>query len=276
MIKREDFYNELMLREYIRKAIKKIKGQKVVKSIVNEEQRLRKFVQRLIEASSVDDEVPHQSTGINVLEELLKRIIPTLEDGYKSLTTNKEQRTSFRAHIIHAIQNSLAPQQAEDGVDGEENDKFINIDENIAENQSISNVEDDEVISEEENVTISVSADDDEKTTETDNFIDIENDTAISKKEKEKEERLKSFTIEGHDETGRNMALETFDSIESNIIDYYATLENEEDKEDFFDYLIVNVKLYMDRWEMELQKVLMEPTNPEYEAAKDEIEAEQN
>ena len=55
---------------------------------------------------------PNKSTGINVLEELLKKIIPVLETDYKSLTTNSEQRNSFRAHIINAVVDTLTPAQA--------------------------------------------------------------------------------------------------------------------------------------------------------------------
>ena len=46
---------------------------------------------------------------------------------YKSLTTDSEQRKSYRAHIINAIQNSLAPEKAraEAGEDPELANKMI-------------------------------------------------------------------------------------------------------------------------------------------------------
>ena len=44
-----------------------------------------------------------KSTGINVLEDLLKKIIPQIEDDYKLLTTSEEQRESYRSHIIDAV-----------------------------------------------------------------------------------------------------------------------------------------------------------------------------
>ena len=66
----------------------------------------------------------------------------------------------------------------------------------------------------------------------------------------------------------------TFDKIEKQIIDAYALLSNDEDKELFYSYLITNLKLYFDRFEDELASVLPEPTNQEYEDEKDEQDAE--
>jgi hypothetical protein len=43
------------------------------------------------------------------LEDLLKKIVPVLETDYKSMTTDPEQRKSFRAHIIQAVINTLTP-----------------------------------------------------------------------------------------------------------------------------------------------------------------------
>ena len=77
------------------------------------EKEIRKLIRRIVEEEGGDDgPVPHQSTGINVLEELLKKIIPIIEIEYKQLTTDPKQRESFRAHIVNAIQNALAPTKA--------------------------------------------------------------------------------------------------------------------------------------------------------------------
>ena len=105
---------EKLLRENIRHMIRHVKQKKL-----NEENELRTVIRNFMdhelkdlmnEASVADvDPTPNKSTGINVLEELLKKIIPVLETDYKSLTTNKEQRDSFRAHIINAAVNTLTP-----------------------------------------------------------------------------------------------------------------------------------------------------------------------
>ena len=82
------------------------------------------------------------------------------------------------------------------------------------------------------------------------------------------------FGIEGQDQTGRNFAEKTFQKVETQILDAYALLSADEDREVFYDYLITNVKLYFDKFEDELASVLPEPTNPEYEDEKGEQEAD--
>ena len=93
---------EKLLRENIRDMIRfvkqknsddKAKLKTIVKEFVKHE-----FQNAFVEASTPDvSPTPNKSTGINVLEELLKKIIPVLEVDYKSLTTNIEQRQSFRS-----------------------------------------------------------------------------------------------------------------------------------------------------------------------------------
>ena len=117
--KREEMNEELLLRENIRKAIKivvekrKAENQKILK----EEVKLRGVIRKLITeaaASGGTPATPHRSTGINVLEDVLKTSIPTLRADYKRLTTDKTQRESFRAHIIKAIEDQLKPSLVND------------------------------------------------------------------------------------------------------------------------------------------------------------------
>ena len=101
---------EKILRESIRSIIRHVKSKRL-----NEENELRSIIQKMMdfdlaESSTPDvDPAPNKSTGINVLEELLKKIIPILETDYKSLTTNPDQRESYQAHVINAVDNSLTP-----------------------------------------------------------------------------------------------------------------------------------------------------------------------
>ena len=101
---------EKVLRENIRRLIRHVKQKKL-----NEENDLRVVIQQMMdlelsEGQTPDvDPAPNKSTGINVLEELLKKIIPIIETDYKSLTTNSDQRQSYRAHVLNAVDNSLTP-----------------------------------------------------------------------------------------------------------------------------------------------------------------------
>ncbi len=236
---------EDLLRENVRDLISLVK--KKNKNTQTEEQKLRAIIREFLqhelrEAATPDnDPAPHKSTGINVLEDLLKKIIPQIEDDYKLLTTSAEQRESYRSHIIQAVVGSLTPVELN--------------------NDAPEDVPQDDL---DEDIDVEISDDDDED----DMFIDI-NPEKPEEEEKEEDPR-DSFGIEGKDTTGRNMAYTTFKKIESQIIDAYDMLSNPEDQELFFDYLIANLKLYFDKFEKEIQPDVEEPTNQAYDSAKQE------
>ena len=240
---------EQILRENIQKLIRYVKIKKL-----NEEKEIRNSLKKLTrlelkkmlsEGSTPDvDPTPNKSTGINVLEELLKKIIPVLEADFKSLTTDETQRQSFRAHIVSAVIGTLTPAKVN--------------------NQASSQISDPL----EEEIDIQI-ADEDDK------FIDIRTDQEKKSEEEEEEEDPRDdfgSGVEG-DETGRNMAYNSFKKIENNIIDSYELLSNPEDQELFYDYLIANLKLYFDKFEGELAGQVEEPTNQAYDTAKEETPA---
>ena len=242
--------DEQILRENIRHLIRHVKQKRL-----NEEQTFRNSLKKLMrlelkkmlaEASTPDvDPTPNKSTGINVLEELLKKIIPVLETDFKSLTTSEEQRQSFRAHIINAVINTLTPAK---------------INTKAGEEEAL-----------EEEIDIDLGSDEDDEVDD-DKFIDIRTDSEIKAEEEEEEEDPREefgAGVEG-DETGRNMAYNSFKKVESNIIDSYELLSAPEDQELFYDYLIANLKLYFDKFEGELAGQVEEPTNQAYDMAKQE------
>ena len=194
-------------------------------------------------ATQDTDPAPHRSTGINVLSDLLKKIIPILEDDFKILTTSADQRKSFRAHVIHGVQNSLAPLRSTEDAGNTDASKQISISE----------------------VEVQIGNPD------TDKMIDIDDTPAEDVASPEEEF---GTGLEGSDQTGRNMAYSSFKKIERNILDSYELLSNDEDKELFYDYLITNLKLYFDKFEDELASNLDEPTTPEYDQAKDATETD--
>jgi hypothetical protein len=243
--------NEETLRNSIRQAIRIVKKNRSLaeQKIKSEESRLREVIRKLIniegklvsEASTPDnDPAPHGNTGINVLEDLLKKIVPILETDYKLLTTSLEQRESFRSHIVNAVVGALTPVEANN--DAEE-------DGGGAETAGI-----------DEEIDIDVVDDDESK------FIDINPESAPE--EEEETDPRDNFGIEGADVTGRNMAYASFKKIESSIVDAYDLLSNSEDQELFYEYLIANLKLYFDKFESELEVSGEEPTNQAYDTAK--------
>ena len=233
------------LRSIIRHYIGLVKEKRL-----NEEKDLRAIIGTLLEQELATlnekqtadvDPTPNKSTGINVLEDLLKKIVPVLETDYKSMTTDPEQRKSFRAHIIQAIINTLTPVEANTAAGEEASDDL------------------------EEEIDIQIT---DKDSPDDDKFIDIRTD-AEKAEDEDPEDPRDAFGIEGADETGRNIAYSSFKKIESNIIDAYELLSNDEDQELFYDYLIANAKLYFDKFESELDPGIEEPTNKAYDMAKD-------
>lgn len=238
---------ENLLRHSIRHLIREVKQKRL-----NEENKLRDIIRGYMdiemrstinEAQTPDvDPTPNKSTGINVLEDLLKKIIPVLETDYKSLTTSTEQRESFRAHVVNAVENSLTPAKINNQAASEEGD----IEEEI-----------------EINVGDAAGAEDEK-------FIDIRTDAEKAADEDDEDPRDSFGDGVVGDETGRNMAYQSFKKIESGVIDAYELLANPEDQELFFDYLITNLKLYFKKFEEELAPGVEEPTNQAYDMAVDQ------
>lgn len=243
---RKQLIEEIRLREFIKRAVR-VRAKNKEDHRVWEEFELRAIIRKLLKEADTD-KVQHRSTGINVLEDLLKKIVPVLEQDYKMLTTDVEQRKSFSAHIVTATQNALAPVSANKHA-GEDEEKFIGIEEV----ESIDEIE----------VQVGKPEDDDA-------FIDIE--------DKEEEEESNFEDLGDEDKTGSNFAQATFDKIETQIVDAYSLLSNEEDQSLFEEYLLTNLKLYFDKFEDELKTSIVEPTTDEYEEeseAQEETEEEE-
>ena len=90
-MKNEQSLTEQKLRSYIRAKITEIVNSQKTQQL-NEEKQLRKLIRSIISEADVSDIHPHRSTGINVLEDLLKKMIPTVRTDYKRLTTSQDQK----------------------------------------------------------------------------------------------------------------------------------------------------------------------------------------
>ena len=229
---RDKFLQEQMLRKQIRKAIAVVKQKRkaAVDEKLLEEAHLRKVIRNLISETTVGAGVPEKMTGRNQLEKVLKEIIKILEEEYKQLTTNTEQRTSFKNHILYAVKNLLATERVgpeEDGV----------VEDPIAEQE----------------IDIEVGNEEDEA------FIDVRPDAEQEIEVAPEDE----FGIEGEDKTGRNFAYDAFKRIENQIMKGYEKLDTPEDRDIFYDYLLINLDLYFKKFEDELQQELPEPSVPE-------------
>tara|TARA_Y100000296_G_C5150586_1_gene246190 strand:- start:122 stop:979 length:858 start_codon:yes stop_codon:yes gene_type:complete len=242
MIDRKEFMQEQSLRENIRRAIKIVKNRRKRKLNENMEQEdeLRKIIRVFLKEgqAAVSTTAKHDSTGINVLEDLLKNtnILSVLEMGYTSLTTKDKddppegatkQRKSYRNHILVAVEKSLAPEESRKEAD-----------EDVVE------------VTEAIDIAVGDNPEDDPA------FIDVEEKEVVKDDDEvEKEE----FAITGEDKTGRNKAFTDFQTISKVILRAYDDLDNPEDRNLFGEYLIKNVALYFDKFEAALAGEVEEP-----------------
>ena len=236
---RNDFIAEQLIREHVRKkVIKKLQITKLA------EQKIRTAVRIIIEAETGTDE-PSAQTGINVLADLLEKVIPTIEADYNMLTTSEEQRESFRNHIVHALKNSLRPIEAATSAE--------DMSESITYNLNLDSLK--------EELKIDLDPEGDEEAVSGE-FIDIDSEGAADGDD--------FIELDDQNETGRNFAAVTFKKVEKQIVDAYDMLADNEDQDIFYDYLVTNMLLYFDKFEDELQPSLPDVTTPEYEEEKDE------
>ncbi len=265
---------EKILREYIRKKITSFRSNQI-----KQEARLRLVIRKLLREGDISDIHPHRSTAINTLEDVLKKAIPTLRTDYKRLTTDKSQRDSFRAHILKAMEDAVAPSMnnakygeggtllsepspAGEAAEEEPEDEELDVEEpeeddaetpdedEEAAGDAADEIGDELAALEEADIDLIEQEEEDKK-------LDIEDD------EKPNEKDDFGSGLEGMDETGRNMAYTTFRKISQYILDAFDMLANTKDKEVFIDYLLTNTKLYFNKFEAELQKTVDEPESPD-------------
>tara|TARA_R110001606_G_scaffold32820_16_gene98796 strand:- start:435 stop:1358 length:924 start_codon:yes stop_codon:yes gene_type:complete len=259
---------EQKLREFIRKGITHANFEEAQSKLHNlkNEFKLRKIIKNLIkEASEVvtggqaGDET--RSTGINVLANVLKLVIPIIKQGYIQLTTSPEQRQSYRAHII---QNAINTLMRVDMTAGRATEVEMPENPEAAPAPMLA----------EQDMTIDVDV--------KDKFIDIEPEKADDAPEPEAEklpseeavdalDKKEFVSLKDMDTTGMEMAQRTFPKIQKQIADGYAMLSLASDKEEFADYLVANLKLYFDQFDQESEGALAEPTSPEYDEAKEKM-----
>jgi len=264
---REEIIGETIVRKYIRKKVRIMLLENKKQQFL-QEQRLRKVIRQLLTEGDISDMHPHRSTGINVLEDVLKKMITTLRTDYKRMTTSKIQRESFRAHMISAVKKSLAPSLVNNAYLEDPDSPMMaeppptfdgsNNDEELPDSGEREEEEGDlmSTLDKLEEAEIEIEIDDEEKK------IPVEDDDEPDEVEQFSDE------LSNMDETGRNMAFTCFKKISQYILDAYDMLADMQDKKIFVDYLITNLKLYFDKFEDELQKEVDEPTTDQYDSMK--------
>ena len=248
---RQEFINELRLREQIRKIIKVAKSKKAAQTEQRllEEKHLRLHIRDIIDEITDPASKPrHRATGIRILtEEVLQTIMGTFKKYYMQLD-NVEKRESFRSHIINAAENLLNT-----------------IDSGQTESESAMIVEPTEEVPLAEQ-DVSMTVDSPASPADDPRFLPMEDENPDPDQAAQQEFRSgMDSELSPDQETGALRAQTAFNGPDTTIKKAYTDLRGR-DAELFREYLITNLKLHFDTMEEELS-MTPEPTTPSYEEA---------
>jgi len=272
--KDKNMQNEQLLRESIRKLIKK--KYNLFEKQKSEENKLRTVIQEIIKESTKVSDSPTKSTGINKLIGVLKIILPTVETGFKGLTTSAEQRESYKQHLVKAYVDTLSPVDVINKVGDPDN----NLEAEETPETPLAEQAGDAVDVDFKGINVDRKPEEDPFETEEERAEREEEDA----EEKEGEKKFDAEAIEGPegekkpfpeiaglDPTGRDEAVDIYKKTKDAILRTYKRLHNQGDRDHFQDYLITNLLLYFDKWESDIGLAPEDTvTTPEYEAAKQE------
>jgi hypothetical protein len=260
---------EKLMREYIRNKIRSHVHEKI-KLEEEQEYQLRLTIRELIKEAK-ENANPHPNTGINKLRDSFRKAKATIKSKFQQLTTDPEQRVTFRAHFLNAFEKLYVeldalnakglPQEkpAEDEMDlqappdsPEEEDTGTDLEGEL-----------DAILSE---VKIDLDSDIEiENEPEQEEGDDQTKKDFANKKKKEKENEMGLPEVETGDTTGRNQSFDTFRLVQSYFSDAYLDLDNDSDKQMFKDWCMYNLDLLLKNYEEQLASAPEEPNieNPE-------------
>jgi hypothetical protein len=238
-MKNYNISNEKKLRTVIREAIK-IKLQHNEKINLLEENKLRKIIRHLIfEAKEIDADknpTPYASTALTTLAEAFNEILKTVKDGLRGLK-RPEERLSYRMNMLYLFKRSFKRFEGFDSDQGMVGESDI-------------------MEQEEESVKVTLDLDDPARVMPTDQS----EDERFKPKEKSEEEKAKEEfeqeRVGGTDETGAIRAFSTWNNsnIEQTLSDARQLLARPEDKQEFKEYCLYNIDLWMLTYEKEISQ----------------------
>ena len=233
MSKKDQLMQEFKLRRLIRKALKlkEAKKQLQQKKQLIEEQKLRKLIRHLILEGDVDADTnpaPQQSTALSALADAFNQVLPILKTGLRKLQ-RPEERQSYRAHVLQKFSDMFTNFE---GLDAKESGAIGESDIN----------------EQEEDNTIKLKIDDPNRIMPSDGKED----------DRFKEEPKPKLEPDDQDieklATGALRAFTTINNsnIEKLLADTRKLLPRDEDKQEFKDYALYNIDLWLLTYEKEL------------------------
>jgi len=233
---KERSQEEILLRENIRKAIRVVLGRRSKESERErlEEQTLRKIIRGMIAESK--STAPQTTTGMNAVQKVINDIEANLGDpdsGYKSLTTSKAQRDSFRIMMIAFVEDALDIEQMNKDAPNPVSDLTDKVNE----------------------IDVQINDEDDEGIVP---IVDPE-ETDQSRVDRESLQLANKIGLdtEALDDTGRKRAFKVFNnSIKSPIERGMDDLTDPEDLEIYKEYLVKNINARFDAFEQQLANTI--------------------
>jgi hypothetical protein len=235
MSRKEELLQEIKLRRLIRKALK-IRDKK--KKL--EEQKLRSVVRHLIAEGDVDadtEPAPQGSTALSALADAFNSILPILKTGLRKLK-RPEERQSYRAHVLQKFSDMFTNFE---GLDAKESGAIGESD-----------------INEQEEEGIKLKIDDPGRIMPSDGKENARFEQEVAPKPEGDDADIENLAIQTEDPTGARFAFNTINNsnVEKLLSDTRKLLPRDEDKQEFKDYAMYNIDLWLLTYEKELSDEL--------------------
>jgi len=236
MNKKEQLLEEFKLRRLIRKALR-LKEIKKQKQQLVEEKKLRHVIRHLITEGDVDSDTnpaPLASTALSALADAFNQILPVLKTGLRKLK-RPEERQSYRAHVLQKFSDMFTNFE---GLDAKETGAIGESDLN----------------EQEEDKKVTISVDDPDRIMPSDGKEDDRFKKEPTPELEPDDSDIEKLAIETEDPTGARFAFNTINNsnIEKLLSDTRRLLPRAEDKQEYKDYAMYNIDLWLLTYEKEI------------------------
>lgn len=246
MNRKDQLLEEFKLRRLIRKALKlkEIKKKKEQEKQLLDEHNLRHVIRHLLSEGDVDADTnpaPHASTALSALADAFNQILPVLKTGLRKLK-RPEERQSYRAHVLQKF-----------------SDMFRNFEGLDAKESGV--VGESDINEQEEDDSIKMKIDDPDRIMPSDGKEDDRFKEEPTPELAPDDSDIEKLAIETEDPTGARFAFNTINNsnIEKLLSDTRKLLPRDEDKQEYKDYAMYNVDLWLLTYEKELSDELGTP-----------------
>ena len=243
MSRKDEILQEIKLRRLVRRALKVRNKEKKLneKTYLQEEQVLRQILRHLITEGDVDADTnpaPQASTALSALADAFNQVLPVLKTGLRKLK-RPEERRSYRAHVLQKF-----------------SDMFRNFEGLDAKQSGV--VGESDISEQEEDDSIKMKIDDPDRIMPSDGKEDDRFKEEPAPELAPDDSDIEKLAIETEDPTGARFAFNTINNsnIEKLLSDTRKLLPRDEDKQEYKEYAMYNIDLWLLTYEKELSDAL--------------------